>query len=270
MRLEAFAPSAPAARDPPRLRALLALREAELGELGTETEVATLPDDLFVAAAAAGALTCIPFLDILDGGCFARAPCLCCYAAHSAAQAREASAALRIYQRYYDDASYLGSRAYARTVAALSRDLREGELAEVASFLATLDSTSDAVREINGRWGGRMCVAVPPCRPGTLWVYSTADGRRLLRHLARGLRKGGPPVKVTVASSDPTAFPRYRYRMYAAALAEPEGPPSPEAPGEPGTLAGEPLLEAALAWSRTQDPPGGPGTSTPRSGPRGR
>jgi len=238
VRLAAFAP-APA--DPAHLRALIVSNAAELKTFGAETEAAAVPDDLLAAAASSGALTCMPFLDILDGGCFARAPCLCCYEALSAQRAREAGAALRIFRRYYDPASYLESRAYARVVAALSRDLRADEVAEVAQHLAVLDSTPDAVREINGRWAGRLCVAAPPCQPGVLWVYSTVDGRRLLRHLARGLRKGGAPVKVTVASSDPAVAPRFRYRMYAAAPVRGEGPA---------------LLEAALAWARARAGPG--------------
>lgn len=241
VRLADFALSGSVAGSPARLRELLGQKAAELADFGAEAEPAALPDDLLVAAAA-GALACMPFLDILDGGCFAQAPCLCCYAAHSTARAREAGAALLLFQRYYDGPSYLASRAYVRAVAALTRDMLEDEVAEVASFLAGLDSTSEGVREINGRWAGRMCVAVPPCQPGALWVYSTADGRRLLRHLARGFRKGGAPVKVAVASSDPAVYPRYRFRMYAATLA---GTPEPQ---------GAALLEAALSWSRAHDP----------------
>ena len=136
------------------------------------------PDDLLVAASTSGALTCAPFLDILDGDCFTRAPCLCCYAARSPARAIEAGVALRVFLRYYDSCSYLSSRAFLRLVTTLSRDLRPDEVAEVAGHLSALDVTSDAVREVNGRWAGQLCIATPPCQPGVLWVYSTAAGRR--------------------------------------------------------------------------------------------
>ena len=241
VRLATFSAGVPA--DPQHLRALLSSNAAELKAFGAETEAPTTPDDLLVTAAASGALTSVPFLDILDGGYFTRAPCLCCYATHSPASTREAGVALRLFRRYYDAASYLDSRAFVRVVAALSRDLHPSEMAEVAEHISALDSTPDDVREINGRWAGRLCVATPPCQPGVLWVYSTPDGRRLLRHLARGLRKGGAPVKVIVASSDPAVFPRFRYRMYAAAFAHSDV--SAPARGEAS------LLDTALAWTRT-------------------
>ncbi len=245
VRLEAFAYGAghPPVAGPARLRDLVAARAAELRALGADADPALVPDDLLLAAAAAGALVAPPFLDILEGGCFALAPCLCCYASRSARDAREADAALALFRRYYDARSYLESRAFVRVVAALLRDPGPDELAGVAAHLAALDSTPGEVREINERWAGRLCVATPGCQPGVLWVYSSADGRRLLRHLARGLRRGGAPVKVTVASSDARVYPRFRYRMYAAALA--------------GGLAGGTgleLLHAALEWARNHAP----------------
>jgi hypothetical protein len=229
VRLDAFT-ATPAS--PAELRGLLP--DGALREFGADTSPAEVPDDLLVAAASAGALTSPPFLDILDGDGFTRAPCLCCYAAVSAAKAREAAAVLRVFQQYYDRASYLRSRAYARLVAALSRDLLPEEAAEVRAHLAALDATPDVVREINAVEG--LCVAVPACQPAVLWIYSTPAGRQLLRSLARGLRKGGAPVRVTVASSDPAVSPRFRYRMYAATFL---------GPGPPGAL-----LEAAAAWAR--------------------
>jgi hypothetical protein len=225
------------AASPDELRAKLA--PAELKTFGAETPLDAIPDDLVVAAAAAGATVCIPFLDILDGNAFTRAPCLCCYGAHSARVAREAAAALRIFLQYYDADSYVNSRAYVRTVAALSRDLRPEELAEVRNDFAHLASTPDTVREINSKEG--LCVVEPPCQPGVLWVYSTPCGRRLLRHLARGVRKTkGLFVKVTVASSNPMLRPRHHFRMYAATLLQPCG----------GTSHA--LVDTALAWVRTQ------------------
>jgi hypothetical protein len=226
---------------PEELRAILAAGAGDLKTFGADVDPAAIPDDLLVTAAMSGATTSLALLDILDGACFARAPCLCCRAALSAARAREAAAALRMFRQYFDAGSYVHSRAYARVVAAMLRDLRPEEAAEVRDHIARLGATPDAVREINGSGlgglGGGLCVALPPCRPGVLWVYSTPDGRRLLRHLAR---KSGSPVKVTVASSDPAVCPRYRYRMYAAA---------PVA----GLAAGAaPLLDTALAWARAR------------------
>lgn len=241
VRLESFAGAASTV-GPHALRGILTPSAEELKTFGADADVAAVPDDLLVAAASCGALTCLPFLDILDGGCFARATCLCCYAAHSAAKAREAAASLQMFQKYYDAGSYLKSRAFVRTVACLSRDLRPEEAAEVKEHVASLDETPDSVRELNAVEG--LCVAVPACQSGVLWIYSTPAGRRLLRHLSRGLRKGGAPLRVTVASSDPTLFPRFRYRMYAASLLY----------GRAGGGRVEDLgllLDAALAWARS-------------------
>ena len=250
---------------PAHLRTILAAEAGDLKTFGADTDLEAIPDDLLVTAAMSGATTSMPFLDILDGACFAHAPCLCCYAAHSAARAREAATALRVFRQYFDAGSYVRSRAYARAVAAMLRDLRPEEAAEVKSHIARLDTTPDMVREINGSTlggprGPGLCVALPPCQPGVLWVYSTPEGRRLLRHLAR---KGGSPVKVTVASSDPGMAPRFRYRMYAASLvagngdsARPPGarPPGARPPGArpPGARPPGPasLLDTALAWVR--------------------
>lgn len=249
---------------PAHLRTILAAEAGDLKTFGADTDLEAIPDDLLVTAAMSGATTSMAFLDILDGACFAHAPCLCCYTAHSAARAREAATALRVFRQYFDTGSYVRSRAYARAVAAMLRDLRPEEAAEVKAHIARLDTTPDTVREINGSTlggprGPGLCVALPSCQPGVLWVYSTPEGRRLLRHLAR---KGGGPVKVTVASSDPGMAPRFRYRMYAASLVAcgpacgtaghgnsdwPRGaqatPPAPRA----GPAS---LLDTALAWVR--------------------
>ena len=221
----------------PRARSSQACRT-----LGADTDLETIPDDLLVTAAMLGATTSMAMLDILDGSCFIRAPCLCCYVAHSAGRAREAATAMHEFCRYFDTDSYVRSRAYTRTVATLLRDLRPEEVAEVKDHVAGLDTTPDTIREINGsRLGeGRaslgLCVVLPRCQPGVLWVYSTPEGRRLLRHLAR---KKGSPVKVTVASSDPSMAPRFRFRMYAASLVAP-------------ALHETTLLDTALAWVRAR------------------
>jgi hypothetical protein len=228
--------------DTGRINSPAALRELlEAGDLkafGAEAGPAAIPDDLLVSAAVSGATSNMALLDILDGVCFTRAPCLCCYAARAPPAAREAAAALQRFCQYFDSDSYIRSRAYARDVAAMSRDLRPSEVAEVKDHLARLDTTSDAIREINSGDGG-LCVTTPACQPGVLWVYSTTEGRQLLRHLAR---KGGTPIKVTVASSDPDVSPRFRYRMYAASPAA-----SPAAARSVGVSA---MVDAALAWVR--------------------
>lgn len=213
----------------------------------------TVPDDLLLAAAASGATTSTAFSSIIDGSCFARAACLCCYSARCAAAAREAAIAFRMFLKYYDASSYVKSRAFVRVVATLMRDLHADEIAEVREHTSALDETPDTIREINACGG--LCVALPACQPGTLWVYSTPDGRRLLRHLARGLRKGGAPVRVTVASSDPEVLSRFKYRMYAASTlalghAAQEMASTQRARAAPAETGQQTLLDATLSWAR--------------------
>jgi hypothetical protein len=109
----------PPTASPDELRAKLA--PDELKTFGAETPLDEIPDDLVVAAASAGATGCMPFLDILDGNAFSRAPCLCCYAAHSARKAREAAASLRLFLNYYDADSFVNSRVCARGCGVVAR-----------------------------------------------------------------------------------------------------------------------------------------------------
>jgi hypothetical protein len=223
----------------------------DLRELGADTAPGELPDDLLVTAACTGALTHAAFLDVLDGGCLVPAVCLCCYTAVSHAKAREAAGAIQAFRRYYNAGSYVKSRAYVRTVAALARDLRPEELTELKNEIYHCAEAGYGaaagepawVREANAGMPG-LCLAAPPCQPGVLWVYSTLDGRRLLRHLARWAPKSGAPapVRVTVASSDAACSPKRRYRMYAAALSG----TAPKADTQNSTV----LLEEAVAWVR--------------------
>jgi hypothetical protein len=171
-----------------------------------------------------GAATSPAFIDIFDGPCFTPAVCLCCAAAVSAAAAREAAASLRLFRRYFDPRGYAKSPACARANAACTRDVRPEEAAEVQRYVSELSSTSDALREANATPG--IAIAIPSCRPGVLWIYSTPNGRRLVRHLTReaGAVIGPPP-----------AAPRFRFALFAVE----------------GTT---PLIDAALAWIRAGQP----------------
>lgn len=222
-----------------------ALRAAVAAAPGADVEeVARLPGDLLCAAAAAPPAA---MLDLLDGS-LVPSVCLCCDRAASAAAARAAAEPLRALLRYYDPASYCASRAYPRAVAVLARDLTCAELAETKRAILALAETPAAVAEVNAHPG--LCVAAPPCAPGTLWVYSTPDGRRLLRHLAR---HGGRAVRVTVASSAGAAA-RHRYRMYA--VADAEAPPAGAAT----------LLERVEAWVRKNSAPSATATTATSGG----
>ena len=220
------------------------------------------PGDLLRAAAASGATANLAFLDILDGGDFEPAPCLCCYRAETLQGARKAALELGLFQRYYDPGSYLGSKAFPRMVRTLGRDALPEELAAVKGHLSRLRQTTDLIRAVNAHPG--ICVTAPPCRPGTVWLYSTPTGRKMLRHLSRRFRAGGSSLSVGVASSDPEAHPRWRYRMYAVTLRREGAGPDP---------AGA-LLGAMRDWvaEATLPPAPPPGRGAPRGArpPRGR
>jgi hypothetical protein len=162
------------------------------------------PTAAAVAAAAVGALASPPLLDVLDGGDCLRAVCLCCYRARSRRAAAAAAAALAAFMRYYDHASYLGSRAFERAVARASADVEPGDLADIAADLDPLLSAAERRAAVPGQ----ICVAAPACRPGVLWVYSTPGARRALRHLARTI------AGTSVAVAGPAEAPRHRGRMY--------------------------------------------------------
>ncbi len=203
--------------------------------------LARIPDDLILTAAVTGPLTNLAFLDLIDGAELARAPCLCCYKANSAAGARTLGRTLMTYLRYYSPRSFFESRAFARTVVTLSRDLYPEEAETVRTFVSGLDSTPDSIRALNAIPG--FCVTAPPCRPGVVWIYSTPEGRRLLRHLARALRRGqNPPLRVVVESSDAGVFPRFRYRMYSASFHRQGGPDPADA---------QVIIREALDWARS-------------------
>ena len=202
-----------------------------------------IPDDVFSATAATAATTSAALLEILDSGCFVAAPCICCYSVRSAEHMREASSALRLFCRYYSSASFAGHRDYGRAVLTLARDLLPIEVAKVQKWLARQNSTPEVLRAIHRLERG-LCVAVPACRPRTLWIYSTPDGRRLLRHLARSLPRALGVLSVSVASSSADSLPRFRFRMYAATLRNESGSPQSEGPNMHAEL-----LCSVLAWA---------------------
>jgi hypothetical protein len=195
------------AASPIYLRTLLVGKD--LKSFGSDMQ--SIPDDLLVAAAVSGMTSNIDFIDILDGPYFTKASCICCYAAHSAADARKVAVIIKKFHHFFNVNSYLQSRAYIRMVAAMSRDLRLEELIEVKMYISQLESTTDTIRNINKAKG--ICITVPLCQPEVLWVYSTPESRKLLRYLTRKIKN---PIKIVVASSDPNMMPRIRYRMYAA------------------------------------------------------
>lgn len=173
------------------------------------------PADVVESARATCVLTNSVFLDIVDEY-FRRSPCLCCYSARSFDNARDAYEALNMLRNYFNPSGCVKSKAFDKILRSLSRDLTPAELKRARKHVA--ESASPAVRRIN-RYPG-ICVARPECRPDTLWVYSTPEGRRLLRHLTR---RSAVPLRVAVVSSSSSVFPRVRLRLYSAVALGPPG-----------------------------------------------
>lgn len=169
------------------------------------------------AASACSAIMSPPFLDILDGGSFVRAPCLCCYEARDAAKARSAAISLRLFLRYFNHETWKLSQVAPAASIALASDATPDELRSIAADFASCDGTPSNILRINTQKPGEICIASPACQPGVLWVYSTPASRRMLRHIARQLRRQNPPLalNVEVASSNPAIYPRWRARMYS-------------------------------------------------------
>jgi hypothetical protein len=216
-------------------------------ESGEAAVAESTPHDLLVTAASIGAIMSTPFIDIMDGGLFTAAPCLCCYEIRKQKNVKDAANAFELFLKYYSAESYLASRAYSKNVATLVRDPYPVELEDIADHLSTMDSTPDMVRRINADRRGKLCIAIPPCSPSVLWVYSTVEGRRLLRHLSRGRARGKKPVKVSVVSSDIGFYPRHRYRMYCAEFVH--SLVSQVHSPEPAETAETTLLEMAQTWT---------------------
>jgi hypothetical protein len=87
------------------------------------------------------------------------------------------------------------------------------ELQQLKKYSATLHDQPAAIKALNFQDG--VCALAPPCSPGIIWVYSTVEGRRLLRHVARQCRKSGIAAQVYLATQRLAPVPRLSYRLYA-------------------------------------------------------
>lgn len=168
--------------------------------------------DVVEWAAANGLVTNPAFVDLVDG-CLSRAPCICCSRARTISDARRAEESIRSLAKYFSRAQYLASNGFYRTVERLLRDVTADELKYIKEYAAGLYDQPGDVRILSARKG--LCVMAPPCSPSILWVYSTLEGRRLLRHVARHCRKKGAPAKVYLTTQRPSPVPRLSYRLYA-------------------------------------------------------
>jgi hypothetical protein len=164
-------------------------------------------------AATNGLITNPAFVDLVDS-CLSRSPCLCCCRVGNLADARRANELIKTMTRFFSRDQYLSSNGIYRTIERLLRDVTEQELQRLKEYSHTLYEQPETIQILNFQTG--ICAMAPPCCPGVLWVYSTTEGRRFLRHVARQCRKEGIITQVYLATQRPTPVPRLSYRLYAA------------------------------------------------------
>lgn len=178
----------------------------------TDAEKVLKHPDVIDWAATNGLITNPAFVDLVDS-CLSRSPCLCCCRAGTLSDARRANELIKTMTRFFSRDQYLSSNGIYRTIERLLRDVTEQELQRLKEYSFTLHEQPDAVRALNSQAG--ICALAPPCHPGVLWVYSTGEGRRFLRHVARQCRKEGIVAQVYLATQRPIPVPRLSYRLYA-------------------------------------------------------
>jgi hypothetical protein len=173
------------------------------------------PSDVITWILANMLLISIPVLEILDQGMNA-APCLCCYWTESEYRATEVAIAVGTVRRYFSQESHTASNGFHQCLRAMLRDVTPREETMIKSRFPASPSAEDAsgaVCKILNRIRG-LCVIAPPCRKSTLWVYSSALGRKFLRYATRACRKDSVVARVSMLTEDTKAVPRFAYRMY--------------------------------------------------------
>lgn len=170
-------------------------------------------------AAANGLITNPAFVDLIDGA-LTRAPCLCCCRAATLGKARSASELIRSMSRYFSREQYLASNGFYRTIERLLRDVTRDELASLKAYTQSLPSQPDVLHALNTYPG--VCASSLPCRQHVMWVYSTVEGRRIIRHIARQCRKEGITALVYLATQRPEPVPRFAYRTYTVEVPKDE------------------------------------------------
>lgn len=174
-------------------------------------------NELHNTAANNGILTCLPVLDILDIS-LNKAPCICCYSTHSTKVMNDVVDSLKTVKKYFNINSFIKSHSFIHLVSVISRDLYKDEIINIADKFNKMKTTHQIIRDFNNKHWGKICVIAPLCNSKVLWVYSTPEGRKLLRFISRNLRKKNITIKISVSSSDTHIYPRYWFRMYSAEI----------------------------------------------------
>jgi len=169
------------------------------------------------------------FLDLVDshlGG----ADCLCGYAAPSARAARRVGREIRHLLAFYRQESYAGSRQRERLAEAARRDALPSECRLAARARGRRSGGTDprlaaqeaGLRALAGVRGVAPALAGPGCREAgddvlgaagaALFLYSTAEARRLLRRLSKAAAAAGFALRARAGA--PPLCLRHKLRVY--------------------------------------------------------
>jgi len=222
------------------------LDKRRLQDCGYLGRVAEIDDAAIAAAAVSGVVGNPAFLGIVDS-LLVRAACLCCYYTRSQARAENAERQVWTLLGYFAQSSYETSNAFYRALAGLLRDASPAEAAMVARHEAGLRELTAGsgpaeaqarawVRAVNRR--RRVCAActfhpqgsflyraAQASEPGllasagvALCVYSTPEGRRLLRRIGKACKAAGLTLATRIATSGGYEFFCLRYKLRAYVL----------------------------------------------------
>ena len=250
----------PAVPDAAYLSALRGrLDPRRLRDFGFEEPPAAIDDAVLAVAATGGIVTNPAFLDIVDD-LLVRSSCMCCYYTRSRSRAGDAEDQIRLLLGYYAQASYETSTAFYRILSGLLRDISPAEAAMIsyhvlqgpqdhrAEALGPADQAAHDGAAALCRIRGVCAVHVSHARAlGADWaeagilsgagvalcVYSTAEGRKLLRRLGKVCKAAGLTLTTRVATSSGYGFfcLRHKLRLYAPEChAPPKGLAGAQAP----------------------------------------
>ena len=224
----------------------------QLRDCGYDGEIAKIDDAALAVAVTGGIVTNPAFLDIVDD-LLVRASCLCCYYTRSRAKAENAEEQIRLLLGYFSQASYEGSNAFHRVLCGLLRDIsgaeadmsghhvhqgpRDHRAEETGPVEAAARAGVAALNRGRGICAVYVCHA-PGTRPSTMFsgtqgagwaetgvlareglalcVYSTPEGRKLLRRLGKACKAAGLTLTTRVATSESYEFfcLRHKLRLY--------------------------------------------------------
>lgn len=225
------------------------LEERRLRDCGYAGEPGEIGDGVLSAAVMAGIVGNPAFLDIVDD-LLVRVPCLCCCYTANRARAEDAEKQIRTLLGYYSQDSYERSNAFYRVLCGLLRDTTAAEADMIANHTARgpqdhaaaelkgAEASARALVDALNRREGVCALYTRHDKPSTLYaatqgpgwtetgllaaeglaigIYSTAEGRKFLRHLGKACKPAGLTLTTRLATSEGFEFfcLRHKLRLY--------------------------------------------------------